>query len=105
MEDKPAPPIACHLHKLTAAEREREKSLLNDVRKAAEIRDLRSGYTLRFPGDAGTVLALAEVITRERACCPCLDFELRCEAEGGAVSLSMTGREGVKQFLERLLIQ
>ena len=106
MEDKPAPPIACDLHKLTAAEREREKSLLDEVRKAAlEIRDIPSGYALQFPGDAGTVLTLAEFITLERACCPFLDFELRCEAEGGAVSLSMTGREGVKQFLQKLLSQ
>jgi hypothetical protein len=108
MEDKPAPPIACDLHKLTSVKREREKNLLNEVRKAAlEIRDLHLGYALRFPGDAGTVLTLAEFITLERACCPFLDFELRCEAEGGPVSLSVTvtGREGVKQFLEQLLIQ
>jgi hypothetical protein len=85
MEDKPAP-IACDLHKLTAAEREREKSLLDEVRKAAlEIRDVPSGYALQFPGDASTVLTLAEFITLERACCPFLNFELRCEAEGGAV--------------------
>jgi hypothetical protein len=106
MKDKPLPPIACDLHRLTAAEREREKRLLDEVRKAAvEIRDVPAGYTLQFPGDAGIVLTLAEFITLERACCAFLDFELRCEAEGGPVSLSMTGREGVKQFLQKLLSQ
>jgi len=103
MEAKPAP-IACDLHKLTEAERSREQSLLTEIRDAAlELRDLPMGYALRFSGDSATVLKLAEFITLERVCCPFLNSELRCEAEGGPVWLNVTGREGIKQFLETIL--
>jgi len=105
METNP-PPIACDLHKLTGAERSREQSLLTEIRDAAlELRDLPMGYALRFSGDSATVLKLAEFITLERVCCPFLSFELRCESERGSVWLNLTGREGVKQFLGKLLGQ
>ena len=105
MEAKPAP-IACDLHKLTEAERSREQSLLTEIRDAAlELRDLPMGYALRFSGDSATVLKLAEFITLERVCCPFLNFELRCDAEGGPVWLNLTGRDSVKQFLAVLLSQ
>jgi hypothetical protein len=105
MEAQPAP-IACDLNKLTDAERERERNLLIEIRNATlEIRDLPLGYALRFSGESSTVLKLAEFITLERLCCHFLNFELRCEAEGGSVWLIATGHEGVKQFLKALLSQ
>jgi hypothetical protein len=97
-------PIACDLHKLTDAERERERKLLMDIRNATlEIRDLPLGYALRFSGDSSIVLMLAEFMALERLCCAFLNLELRCEADGGPVWLNATGREGVKQFLRTLL--
>ena len=105
MEARPAP-IACDLHKLTEAERKQEQGLLTEIRNAAlEIKDLPLGYTLRFGGDSATVRKLAEFITLERVCCPFLEFDLRCEAEGGPIWLCITGGEGVKQFLGSLLSQ
>ena len=103
MEAKPAP-IACDLDKLTEAERTREQNLLIEICNAAlEIKHLPLGYAVRFSGDSATVLKLAEFVTLERVCCRFLDFDLRCEADGGPVWLNMTGREGVKQFLRVLL--
>jgi hypothetical protein len=105
MQARPAP-IACDLHTLAEAERKREQSLLIEMRNAAlEIKDLPLGYVLRFTGDSATVLKLAEFITLKRVCCPFLEFDLRCEAEGGPVWLYITGREPVKQFLGKLLSQ
>src|SRR5215471_8461622 len=40
----------------------------------------------------------AEFITLERLCCPFYDFALESEREGGPVWLTLTGREGVKEF-------
>ena len=104
MEANPRP-IAYDLSKLTDAEREREQELLMEIRNAAlEIREIPSGYELRFSGDSSIVLRLAEFITLERLCCPFLNFE-RLAAEGGPVWLIATGRKGVKQFLKMLLCQ
>jgi hypothetical protein len=36
----------------------------------------------------------------ERACCPFFDIDMRLEREGGSFWLSLTGREGVKQFIQ-----
>jgi hypothetical protein len=94
MEPKPVP-VACDLHKLTEIERERERTLLNEIRHAhLEIVDLPAGYVLRFSADSATVLRLAEFIALERVCCPFLNFELRWEAEGGPVWLKVTGGQG-----------
>jgi hypothetical protein len=36
----------------------------------------------------------------ERACCPFFDIDMRLEREGGSLWLGLTGREGVKQFIQ-----
>jgi len=35
----------------------------------------------------------------ERLCCPFFGFGLRIKPEGGAVWLSLTGRDGIKPFI------
>lgn len=40
----------------------------------------------------------AEYVTLERLCCPFFDFALEAKREAGPVWLTLTGREGVKEF-------
>jgi hypothetical protein len=97
-------PIACNLQDLAESERTREQELLGYVREASlERKELSAGYALRFPGDSDAVLKVAEFVTLERLCCPFLNFELLIEAEGGPVWLKVTGRSGVKEFLDTVL--
>ena len=65
-----------------------------------ESRELPDGYALRIPSDAGAVMAAAEWITLDRLCCPFLSYTLEIEREGGPVWLRLTGRPGVKEFIQ-----
>jgi hypothetical protein len=42
----------------------------------------------------------AEWISFERLCCPFFSFQLDIASEGAPIWLRMTGREGVKQFMQ-----
>jgi hypothetical protein len=43
---------------------------------------------------------LTEWISGERVCCPFFDITMRVEREGGPIKLRLTGKNGVKQFIE-----
>ncbi len=53
-----------------------------------------------FPADAETFRLAAEWIAGERLCCPFFDIELKAERENGALWIRLSGRPGVKQFIQ-----
>jgi len=93
--------FACNRLALTPAERKRHfeelAPKLLSLKKG--VRELPNGYEFEFPADPGTVQLVAEWAAGERHCCPFFDIDLHLEREGGPLWLSLTGREGVKQFL------
>jgi hypothetical protein len=94
-------PIACRLGAIDPAERERHSALAKQLRESVrEIRELSDGYALGLPADAQSIMTTAEWVTRERLCCPFFVFNLEIEGESSAFWLRLTGREGVKEFLE-----
>jgi hypothetical protein len=66
---------------------------------AQEIRELPDGYSFRLPNESPMLLKVADFIAKERLCCPFFGFAVHLEPEGGALWLSLTGREGVKPFI------
>ena len=66
----------------------RDLTALNPEQR--EIREVSNGYTFRYPMD-GSILSLR--------CCPFLNFALDVKTERGPVWLTLTGPEGVKEFL------
>jgi hypothetical protein len=44
-------------------------------------------------------VSIAEWITRERLCCPCITFAIEFQDQRGPMAVRMTGRPGIKQFL------
>jgi hypothetical protein len=62
------------------------------------VQDLPDGYLFQLGNQGSLVRDVAEYITLERLCCPFFDFELRSNREDGAITLRLTGREGVKEF-------
>ena len=68
-------------------------------RAVESIRELPNGYSFRLPTESDVLLTAADFIALERLCCPFFGFGLEIEREGGAVWLSLTGREGVKPFI------
>lgn len=95
-------PFACNRLALTAEQRKRHFDelgpRLRSLRKS--VRELPNGYEFEFGPDTKTVELVAEWAVGERACCPFFDIDIRLEREGGPLWLVVTGREGVKQFIQ-----
>jgi len=63
-------------------------------------RELPDGYEFQFPSDSPTVMLIVEWAAGEHLCCPFFDIDLRQERGKGAFWLRLTGRSGVKAFIE-----
>jgi len=96
---RPDAPIACTLSALSAAERERRETVDTQLHAAVqEMRDLHDGYAFRFPLEVYRLAA--DFIDLERRCCPFIHFGLDLEPDADALWLRLTGRPGVKAFLQ-----
>ena len=94
-------PIACTLAALNIEQRARRQTLTQQMHAVTqEICELPDGYAFRFSADPTLCLTVAEFMTLERLCCPFFTFALEMESEGGAMWLRLTGRDGVKPFLQ-----
>ncbi len=95
-----ASPLACTMSAFAPDERRLHLLAIEEVFGAVEeTRELPEGYAFRLPGESAWVLKVADFITKERLCCPFFGFALQLEPEGGALWLSLTGREGIKPFI------
>lgn len=93
-------PFACDMTAIGADQRDGHLANINELfRTVANIRELPNGYSFRLPNESNVLLKAAQFIALERRCCPFFGFALEIESEGGAVWLSLTGREGVKPFI------
>lgn len=102
-ESKPhESPFACIMSALSPAERKQHFEEYGPrLRKSLkEIRELPSGYEFAFATDKDTYQVLSAWMFQERLCCPFFDLELRIDREGGSTWLRLTGREGVKEFIQ-----
>jgi hypothetical protein len=94
--------FACDRTAFTPAERKRHFEVLGPALLALRkgVRELPDGYELELPGDRQTFKLASEWAAGEHACCPFFAIDLHLEPEGGPLRLRLTGREGVKSFLE-----
>ena len=91
----------CDISTLTAEERGRypefEKLLSTQIQSISE---LPNGYSLSFPMNPKNFTLVAEFVTLESRCCPFLSFSLKANAGEDAGSLSITGPEDAKPFIQ-----
>jgi hypothetical protein len=73
------------------------KRLFQEVRA---IRELNGGYAFQLTHKSEVIVHAAEFISHERLCCPFFGFTLVLEPEGAGLWLHITGREGVKLFIQ-----
>jgi hypothetical protein len=94
--------FVCNLNAIAPEHRERHQQIAHELmsQDREEMRELPDGYGFRFPADSTLCLKIAEFISNERLCCSFFNFRLELAAEGGAMWLHITGREGVKQFIQ-----
>ena len=95
---KPGPPLACNLGAMTADQRARHRVLGQALRgEVHEILELPDGFTFRLPPESWSIAA--EFVSLEKLCCPFVHFLLEMSEDGGPIRLTLSGREGVKEFL------
>ena len=93
-------PFFCDRTALTSEQRKRQKELAQTLGSAIlGIEELANGYEFEFPYNPANYQALTEFTPMERACCPFFDISIRLERENGKMWWTLTGREGVKQFV------
>lgn len=98
--DPAALPIACVLTALTADQRAREATLLEEHLGAVrEVMERDDGYSFRYGPDAGLFARMAELVALEHRCCPFLDFELAWAHADAAPWLHVRGGARVKAFV------
>lgn len=93
-------PFACDLGAIPADERPQHLATAQSLfRSVKSIRELNDGYAFEIENKSELIVKAAQFISRERLCCPFFGFAIEIEAERGAVWLSLTGREGAKEFI------
>lgn len=93
-------PFACDMSAIAPDKRGEHIQTTDELfHSVEEVRELENGYAFRLANDGDVLLRAAQFVALEKLCCPFFAFTLEVEAEGGAVWLSLTGREGVKPFI------
>jgi len=99
-------PIACNLFGLTAAERQKQQELQNQIFSGTPtLRELKNGYAVGLPSTKENILAVAEFISLERVCCSFFHFDLEVGQADEPLWLRITGGDGVKEFLKTELMK
>ena len=99
-------PLACSLEKTLTKEQRAHKREIMQKMAAARIdtKEIADGYVFRFRPEAVSFTEIADWVSTERICCPFFDLAIESERENGPLSLRITGRDGVKQFIRAGLL-
>lgn len=96
------PAFSCNLKALTPEARKRLSATVGPALQSAhkQIRELPNGFEFQFPSDAATARMVSEFAADEHLCCAFFDIEMRFDHDQPGLWLRLTGREGVKQFIQ-----
>ncbi len=94
-------PFACVMDAIEADKRAPHLENARDLfARVTEIKELADGFAYRFHDSPDLLAQLGEFVALERLCCPFFGFTIEVEPENGPVWLKLTGREGVKPFIQ-----
>jgi hypothetical protein len=92
--------FVCLLGALSPEERSRQQALREQLEAAVTgIRELPNGYQFSYGGDPMILRLAGEWMSLEQRCCPYFDFALQWNSAMKGAALSLTGGEGVKEFI------
>ena len=93
-------PVACNMNVFTPPEHESHIQTATELFQTVQhIQDIAQGYEFIFPSESATLVKLAEFISKEKLCCPFLEFTLKLIPNYVTTSLLLTGPEGTQEFL------
>jgi hypothetical protein len=91
--------LSCRLS--TPELQKRKATILESLRHQVNYKDeLPNGYKFGFPGSDRMIMELTEFIKTERACCGFFTFSLTIPSESPDIFLTLTGPDGVKDFVK-----
>jgi hypothetical protein len=94
-------PVACTLGPTALAAR--RQGLLSELLRRAETHEeLPDGHRLSFVPAEDTLALILKTVEAERQCCRFLRFQITVEADGGPVSVELTGPRGTREFVAAL---
>ncbi len=97
-------PLVCMPDAINKQQQHRHDALFATITGAVQtVHETPNGYQLVLP--IAMTSPAAEFITLERLCCPFLEFTLQVAPGSDTVCLTLSGREGVKDFLRGLIEQ
>jgi hypothetical protein len=95
------PPLACDPLAIPPERREVHARLTAELAGSVRaVHELPNGYALLLSDSASDPVQIAGFIADERLCCPFLQFSLQVGPVATPMQLSLTGPEGVKEFLQ-----
>ncbi len=95
-------PIACNINALSATQQERRATLAGQLHNAvSQVQELPDGYMFSYSADL--YFTLTEFVSLERQCCPFFTFRVTVEHDNGPLGFQITGRDGVKEFIQEEL--
>lgn len=91
--------IACRLSSTLL--RKRKSTIIHELaEKIIMTEELDEGYCFTFNYNEEILFRLTEFIKLEKECCPFFNFNLFISANSHAISLSLSGAEGTKEFIK-----
>jgi hypothetical protein len=96
--------FACNMGAMNQAQRLRHAALSKQLFANVERHETDNGYVFTFPNEM-SLAALAEWVSLEQKCCPFFDFRIDVPSANRAISLSLTGQSGIKEFIRTELGQ
>ena len=95
-------PIACNISALDTTQQERRATLAKQMNNATlQVHELPDGYKFLYPSNL--FLVVAEFVSLESQCCPFFSFQLTIEPDNSPLWFQITGRDGVKEFMQEEL--
>jgi hypothetical protein len=89
--------MACDMTAIAPADRSAHHQLTRELVAEAAIRESADGFLFDLPLEAFD--RVARFVSRERLCCPFLDFRIETRADQQSVRLALGGPEGAKAFI------
>ncbi|HKV75299.1 MAG TPA: hypothetical protein VJN95_12340 [Gemmatimonadales bacterium] len=90
-------PFACDMTAIAAADRPLHHQLTRELVAEATIQPIEGGYQFELPVEAFD--RVARFVSKERLCCPFLDFRIELSADREVVRLTLTGPSGASDFI------
>ncbi len=98
--DPQSTPLVCNMDVFTPAEREGHLQTAGRlIQSLQNIREVENGFEFSFPNETNLITSIAEFVSKERLCCPFLEFRLGVLPNDKPVTLLITGPEGTQEFL------